>query len=236
MRRSGRYLPHSRPCPADACAPAARLGALQPAAIGSHCRASGRRDPRRHHARSGHTASAGRPRSVRWPPRSSRVRRPVAPRAFRCRARRRGDRRSPRHATTGSRTRSRSGEPPVRTPPGTRRSRDWPTGVREPHGTDQPMVRQEPHAKGGRGVQVQLLQRDAVPQLHGEASAGRVAVHVAEAVGDDQHAWRRVVHRPRTECFASASKPAARAAASSASVEASHTSRVWSPRRSRAAR
>ena len=35
---------------------------------------------------------------------------------------------------------------------------------------------------------MQLLERDAVPELHDEAAAGRVAVDVAEPVGDDEHA------------------------------------------------
>jgi len=34
---------------------------------------------------------------------------------------------------------------------------------------------------------VQALERDAVPELHDEAAAGGEAVHVAEAVRDDQH-------------------------------------------------
>ena len=106
-----------------------------------------------------------------------------------------------------------------------RRSRARPPVAARHHRADQPMIRQERHPQRGRGVQVQLLQRDAVPQLHGEASAGRVAVDVAEAVGDDQHA--RAQRRPPAahRMLRLRIEACARAAASSASVEASHTSR-----------
>ena len=57
-------------------------------------------------------------------------------------------------------------------------------GEERPH---EAVVGDPADAQGGGGVEVQFLERDAVPELHDEGPARAVPVDVAEAVGDDEH-------------------------------------------------